>query len=142
MIGKFRSDSRPHDLLVRRMQIMRKKRILCVEDHQDMCELITRILDGYKVIGASGMQEALRRASSEKFDLYLLDQHLSDGTGTQLSQLIREFDTNTPILFVTGTSSMSAAQASRLGAQGVIRKGSVHFIEELRDAVDQLMSGN
>lgn len=121
---------------------MKKKRILCVEDHQDMCELITKILDTYEVVGAYSMEDALRRASAEKFDLYLLDYHLPDGTGIELSLLIKNFDADTPILFVTGSSSMTNEQVLNLGGQGLIRKGSVDFIEALHSKVDELLSAD
>ena len=107
---------------------MTKKRILCVEDHQDTCELISTILINYEVISAYSIEDALRLATLEKFSLYLLDYHLPDGTGLELSLLIKNFDTETPILFVTGTSSMTEAQALKIGAQGLIQKGSNSFL--------------
>ncbi len=118
---------------------MSKKRILCVEDHPDTCELISVILKKYKVVSAYSMEDALRQATLEKFDLYLLDYHLPDGTGLELSLLIKNFDTKTPILFVTGTSSMTEPQAKKIGAQGLIKKGSKNFVEDLENKVDRLL---
>jgi CheY-like chemotaxis protein len=57
------------------------------------------------------MAEAINLATKEKFDLYLMDSHLPDGTGLELCLLIKNFDTETPILFVTGTSNMTEKQA-------------------------------
>ena len=118
---------------------MSKKRILCVEDHQDMCELVGTILTNYEVVNAFSMEDALRQATLEKFDLFLLDYHLPDGTGIELCLLIKNFDTETPILFVTGSSSMTKAQALTIGAQGLIRKGSSNFVKELETKVDDLL---
>ena len=120
---------------------MPKKRILCVEDHQDMCELVGTILTNYEVVNAFSMEDALRQATLEKFDLFLLDYHLPDGTGIELCLLIKNFDTETPIIFVTGTSSMTKAQALTIGAQGLIQKGSSKFVQELESKVDELLSG-
>ena len=118
---------------------MTKKRILCVEDHQDTHDLISIVLNKYKLISAYSMEDALRLATLEKISLYLLDYHLPDGTGLELSLLIKNFDTETPILFVTGTSSMTETQALKIGTQGVIKKGSHNFVKDLKDKVEQLL---
>ena len=119
---------------------MSKKRILCVDDHTDMCELVAVILKKYQVVSAHSMEDALRQATLEKFDLYLLDYHLPDGTGLELCLLIKNFDTETPILFFTGTSSMTKDQASTVGAQGLVRKGNAAFNDELAKKVEELLS--
>jgi len=104
-----------------------------------MCELVGTILTNYEVVNAFSMEDALRQATLEKFDLFLLDYHLPDGTGIELCLLIKNFDTETPILFVTGSSSMTKAQALTIGAQGLIRKGSSNFVKELETKVDDLL---
>jgi CheY-like chemotaxis protein len=119
---------------------MSKVRLLCVEDHQDTCELISVILKDYKVVSAYSMAEALNQATTGKFSLYLLDYHLPDGTGLELALLIRQFDPDTPIIFVTGTSQMTESQAKKIGANGLIKKGSPKFIEELANKVKQLLN--
>lgn len=115
------------------------KQILCVEDHSDICELISLILKDYKVISANSMAEALRLASKEQFSLYLLDYHLPDGTGIELCLLIKNFDTETPILFITETSSMNEQQALTIGAQGLIKKTDVSFAQKLAAKVAELV---
>jgi two-component system, NtrC family, response regulator HydG len=115
------------------------KHILCVDDHNDICELISLILRDYKVTSANSMAEALRLASKEQFSLYLLDYHLPDGTGIELCLLIKNFDAETPILFVTGTSSMVEEQALNIGAQGLIKKNNDHFAEKLSAKVAELL---
>lgn len=115
------------------------KHILCVDDHNDICELISLILKNYKVTSANSMAEALRLASKERFSLYLLDYHLPDGTGIELCLLIKNFDPDTPILFVTGTSSMVEEQALNLGAQGLIKKSDNYFAEKLSAKVAELL---
>ena len=118
---------------------MTKKRILCVEDHQDTCALISTALEEYEVISAYSIEDALRLATLESFQLYLLDYHLPDGTGLELTLLIRQFDFETPILFVTGTSSMTEQQALKIGAQGLLRKGTDSFIKDIHAKVKQLL---
>ena len=115
------------------------KRILCVEDHTDTGELISAILKDYEVVLAYSMADALIQATKQKFNLYLLDYHLPDGTGLELCLLIKNFDTETPILFFTGTSSMTKEQAIKVGAQGLVRKGKASFTDELRKTVSELI---
>jgi CheY-like chemotaxis protein len=116
-----------------------EKHILCVDDHDDTCELIATILKDYKVTSAHSMAEALRLASKEKFSIYLLDYHLPDGTGIEVCLMIKNFDDKTPILFVTGTSSMTERQALNIGAQGLIKKASDDFVEKLETTVSKLL---
>jgi DNA-binding response OmpR family regulator len=114
-----------------------KRKILCVEDHQDMSALITTILSAYEVVGAYSKADALKKASDEQFDLYLLDYHLPDGTGLELCYLIRAFDSNTPVLFCTGTKTLTDGQIRMAGAQGVVYLGE-GFIERLLAAVPEI----
>jgi CheY-like chemotaxis protein len=106
--------------------ISNSKRILCVDDHSDTCELITTILETHRVTAAYSMADAVKQATAEKFDLYILDYHLPDGTGLELCLMLRAFDQNTPMLFVTGSSSITEAQVITAGAQGLIRKARHH----------------
>jgi CheY-like chemotaxis protein len=111
-----------------------KKRILCVEDQQDLCEMIANLLCDYEVIAAYSKADALIKALGEPIDLYLIDYHLPDGTGVELCLLIRTIDQNTPIFFCTGNSSLTEAQILKAGAQRLIRKGP-DFTEDLNQAV-------
>ena len=114
-----------------------KKKILCVEDHEDMCALITTILSTYEVIGAYSKADALKKALDQQVDLYLLDYHLPDGTGLELCLLIRAFDLDTPILFCTGTKSLTDHQIRTAGAQGLIQQGE-GFVETLEKVVAEI----
>jgi CheY-like chemotaxis protein len=51
--------------------------------------------------------------------------------GLELCLLIKNFDTETPILFFTGTGSMTKEQALTIGAQDLVRKGKASFTDEL-----------
>src|ERR1051326_1582106 len=106
------------------------KRILCVEDHLDTCELIAVLLKDEKVVPACSQSAALKQATKKVFDLYLLDYHLPDGTGVEVCIFIRTFDKHTPILFCTSDETLTEAQAQTIGAQGIIRKGP-HFSDAL-----------
>ena len=70
----------------------RKPRILCVDDHVDICRLVANLLDGFQVIQAQSLDDAMERVKNEEFDLYLLDYFLPEGNGIELCRSIREVD--------------------------------------------------
>ena len=105
------------------MQI--KARILYLEDHEDTRELVTFVLekDNYKVTSESTLRDALELARTQRFDLFLLDSWLVDGSGVEFCQRVREFDPMTPILFYSGAAFDSdKLKAIRAGAQGYLVK--------------------
>jgi CheY-like chemotaxis protein len=115
-----------------------KKQVLYVDDHSDTCELVMELLKEHEVTSAYSMADAVDRATAEKFDLYILDYHLPDGTGLELCQMLRAFDRDTPILFATATSSITETQVITAGAQGLIKKAVV-FTDSLPARVSQLL---
>ncbi|MEP7336747.1 MAG: response regulator [Acidobacteriota bacterium] len=79
-------------------------RILCVEDDEDS-SLMMKVLLGmwnYEVVLALTAADAFRLAQSERFDLFLLDTSLPDGSGVELCQRICELDGHAPIVFISG----------------------------------------
>jgi CheY-like chemotaxis protein len=107
-----------------RMQSVRK-RILCVEDDEDSSGLMTALFEllNYQVVIASTSAEGLRMSQNERFDLYLLDSRLPDGTGSELCKQIRSFDWVTPILFLSAdVYPQTQAEAFSAGAQAYLTK--------------------
>jgi two-component system, OmpR family, response regulator MprA len=102
-----------------------KRRILCVDDDQDTCEMMSVLLGtvGYEVSCALTLSEGLRLAKQEQFALILLDWTFPDGTGLELCQMIRNFDPQTPIFFCSGVSiGAESKRAMNAGAQGFFVK--------------------
>ena len=121
---------------------MSKRRILYIEDHEDTRELVTIVLQGYghEVISDDSSQGAMIRAAKEKFDLYMLDSWLSDGSGLDLCKKLREFDGQTPILFLSAAAFDSDREkALQAGAQAYLTKP--FNISELGELVAHLMNG-
>ncbi len=60
--------------------------ILYVEDDEDTRELVTYVLakSYYKVIAAANGDDALRLARTNDFDLYVIDNWMSGGSGIDL----------------------------------------------------------
>src|SRR6266496_362116 len=119
---------------------LNKQRILYAEDHTDTQELVQFILDGlnYDVVITSCCEDALRRAKSDRFDLYMMDTMLPDGSGVDLCKRIREFDKATPILFYSAMALDSEKRvAFESGAQGYLTKPSTPG--ELSNAISKLV---
>jgi two-component system, OmpR family, response regulator ArlR len=115
-----------------------QKRILCVEDDRSTYELIALLLSNYEVIMASNKADALRLASIESFDLYILDYHLPDGFGTEVCGYIRASDQKTPIIFSTSDDLLTKTHLNTIGAQHLVRKG-MSFNKDLEAAVSDLL---
>lgn len=102
-------------------------RILYIEDHEDTRELVTLLLGqrSYEVITGSTIARGVALAGAEKFDLYLLDSWLPDGSGLELCKRIRQFDQITPILFYSAAAyAADHDMAMKCGAQAYLVKPS------------------
>jgi DNA-binding response OmpR family regulator len=98
------------------------KRILCVDDDPETCNLYKMILYDYEVMAVATVAETLMMARKYPVDLYLLDAGLPDGSGIGLCREIRLFDPNTPILFVSGAVDETQDRAIKAGAQAYLIK--------------------
>ena len=122
------------------MQSPKTRRILYVEDHADTRELVTLLLGqkSYEVITGTTIESGIALAGAQKFDLYLLDSWLPDGSGLELCQRIRQFDKTTPILFYSAAAYMTDHDlAIESGAQAYLIKPSQP--SELCSMVSQLI---
>ena len=108
-----------------------RRRILCVEDNPDICELIAAVLTEYDV-------EAWALFNRERFSIVVLDYILPDGNGLKLCELIRAADFLTPIIFITGDPDLTEADVRVAGAQRLVRKKDLTFIDELLTSVQAL----
>jgi len=101
-----------------------RPRILFVDDHEDTRLLVPTVLgaQGYETVTAQSLREAFSLATSEAFDLFLLDFRYTDGTGKELCEKIREFDKKTPVLFFSGSHPQVQQEALSCGAQGFVLK--------------------
>lgn len=111
------------------------KRILCANLNKDFCELIATVLDPHEVVHVESVDDALCRAAANKFDLYILNHHLLDGTGIRLALLLRTLDPQARILFVSAGKSLTESQAQNVGAMGLLRLEDDAFVDDFRVAV-------
>ncbi|MCD4814655.1 response regulator [bacterium] len=84
---------------------MAGKKILVVDDHKEMVELISENfrLHGYEVIGVSNGQEALAKVYQEKPDLVLLDVMMPMLDGYEICHTLKtnEETKHIPIILIT-----------------------------------------
>ena len=105
----------------------KSRRILYIEDHDDTRELVTLLLaqKSYEVITGTTIKSGVELAGKEKFDLYLLDSWLPDGSGLDLCKRIRQFDKTTPIVFYSAAAYAADSElALNCGAQAYLVKPS------------------
>ena len=84
---------------------MAGKKILVVDDHQEMVDLIEESfrLRGYQVVGAANGQEALAKVYQEKPDLVLLDVMMPLIDGYEICRTLKfnEETKHIPIILLT-----------------------------------------
>jgi DNA-binding response OmpR family regulator len=82
-----------------------KKRLVYIEDEQEMIDLVRLILmrKGFDVIGANGGREGLDTVRKEKPDLVLLDLMMPDLDGWEVYQQMKADETTRaiPVIVVT-----------------------------------------
>lgn len=81
------------------------QRILCIEDEQEMIDLIRLILTrrGFEVTGANGGKQGLEAIRTQKPDLVLLDLMMPDMDGWEVYQQMKaeESTRDIPVIVVT-----------------------------------------
>jgi DNA-binding response OmpR family regulator len=103
----------------------KKGRVLFLDNDDDTCEMMRALLAsaGYEAVTATTVTEGLTLAGANNFDLILLDWYFEDGTGFELCQRIRNFNTRIPIFFYTGMANENyLKRVGEAGAQGYFVK--------------------
>lgn len=104
------------------------KRVLCVDDDKDICELLTTMLGfaDLEAIAVPDTTEALRLMEKEQFSLYVIDGQMLGVSGLEFCAAIRKADKTTPIVFFSGHASASDLAAGKLaGANAYIVKPEI-----------------
>ncbi|MDT5061918.1 MAG: two-component system, chemotaxis family, chemotaxis protein CheY [Acidobacteriota bacterium] len=117
-----------------------KRRILCVDDDDDTCFMLTHLLgqENYEVKAIKTVSEALQLARNESFNLYILDEWFPKDAGVGLCRKLREFDPHTPIIFYSGAAFESdKEEALYAGAQAFVAKP---YVDQLIETVHRLLT--
>lgn len=117
-----------------------KKRILVVDDDEDILETLKSLLTkkGYFVDTANKGETAIKLSESNPYNLALLDVVLPDMDGTQLLVKLKQTMPRMRKIMITGHASFdNAVRAVNMGADGYLIK-PVSPPELLRMIEDQL----
>ncbi len=88
---------------------MVQKRLLIVEDDLNLTlALYSSLSHTYKVDTAKTAVSGLKKAETLPLDLIILDLNLPDANGAKLLQRLRETGVNTPVLVLSGDSSLNS----------------------------------
>jgi two-component system NtrC family sensor kinase len=103
-----------------------RERVLVIEDSQDVAEYLRDTIlkpSGYEPLMAATGQEGLHLAVEQQPSLILLDLNLSQMTGMEVLQGLRDAVPSVPVtLMVFAGSEQIAVEALRLGARNYIVK--------------------
>jgi CheY-like chemotaxis protein len=116
---------------------------MIVDDDPALVELAEELLAelGYEPIGYTDPKAALDalRSEPERYDALLTDEVMPALTGTQLTEALRAFAPQLPVLLVSGYGGPQlAARAAAVGVTRVLAKPLQRG--ELAQALDQLLS--
>ena len=118
-----------------------EKKVLVVDDEVEVRNLLYDALakTGYKVITSGVSAEALSLIRKSKPDLVLLDFKMSGKNGLEILKKMKEFDTTTKVVILTGVEDKDLERQARLlGASGFLRKSL--GIEAIIKAINQILS--
>ncbi len=111
-------------------------RILVVDDHHETLEMLERNLrsEGYEVLTAPGVAEAIRTLDETAVDLVVTDYKMPRVSGMDLIRYVRENLRNTEVMMITGYATVEGAvEAVKAGAEEYLTKPFTD--EELFSAV-------
>lgn len=100
-------------------------RVLCVDDDEDACEMLSLLLKTHQIDATCvrSAAQAWTLIKAERFDLYMLDGWLPNVDGFEVCRRIRQFDSTTPILFYSGAAYESDKQKGvAAGANAYVTK--------------------
>jgi CheY-like chemotaxis protein len=114
--------------------------VLYIEDDPDNIRLVERLLKRRPHIGlhvASNAHDGINAAVSEQPALILLDNHLSDATGTDVLRQLASAEATAaiPVVIVSGDSGRAiATELLAIGASGFLEKPyDIHHLMALID---------
>ena len=102
-----------------------KKRVLIIDDDNDMCTLLSRFLsrNGYEVEVALSGNKGIAKLKESGFDIVISDFRLGDKDGRDVLVEIKKYDPKTIVLIITGYSDIkTAVEVIKLGAFDYLSK--------------------
>ena len=100
-------------------------RILVVDDDQDSCELVEKILkkDGYRVVTLTDGRKVEEELRKNDIHLAIIDLKMPEVSGLDVVQTIKHHDSDCAVILMTGYATLdSAVSALRGGVVDYLRK--------------------
>jgi CheY-like chemotaxis protein len=101
-------------------------RVLVVEDDQDLCDVVQRMLkrSGFATAGASSGREALGVLRTEPIDLVITDMVMPEMDGVELMRVLQKERPDLPIITLSGMDDVMEYRriAAHLGARVALLK--------------------
>jgi len=123
--------------------LSKKFKILIVEDEEDMCETLSKILrdQGYNVVSAKDAREAIAKVKEGGLGLIFMDIVLPDMNGVEAYKVIKKINPETTTVMITGYLSehLLVKEAMREGAYSCLYKP--FGMEEFLKVVKKIMPG-
>ena len=120
-------------------------KILLIDDHK-LIKIGIKVLlednEEFNVIDdCSSKKEFLEKITNDSYDLFICDISLSDGTGYDILEVIKEKNINAKVIILSMHEDKSyIKKAFKLGASGYVTKSTAH--EEILHAIDKVMFKN
>jgi DNA-binding response OmpR family regulator len=102
-----------------------KYRIMYVDAHLDTAEMMRIMLrfSGVEVVSVHNWDDALSFAKNKDFDLFLLENHLPDGSGVDLCKQLQAIVPHVPVLFFSSLGrEVEKQKGFAAGAKGYLIK--------------------
>jgi DNA-binding response OmpR family regulator len=118
-----------------------KRRILCAESNKDVGDLIALMLTrkGYEVETVQTAADCLKVASTDRFDLYILNDTYIDADSLELCRQLRELDPATPVLLFSLESSGPHRQQQAVETGVKVYKSKTSDFVSLVQTIDRLL---
>ena len=118
-----------------------QRRILCAESNKDVGDLIALMLTrkGYEVETVQTAADCLKVASTDRFDLYILNDKYIDADSLELCRRLRELDPSTPVLLFSLESSGPRREQQAVQAGVKIYKSKTSDFVSLVQTIDRLL---
>lgn len=106
-------------------------RILIVDDEQDICDILYRLLDkaGYRPMVAHDGESALEMIRMGMPDLVVSDVRMPGMDGLDLLRHIKQLDTTLPVIIITGWGGID-------GAVEAVKEGASDYLTKPLDSKD------
>ena len=101
--------------------------VLIIDDDLMYCSMLADLAtrQGHEADKANTLEDGLKKAAQNDFDIVFLDVHLPDGNGLDILPRLRQAPSTPEVIIVTGSGDHAGAEmAIRSGAWDYISKGS------------------